>query len=45
LLSGLVLPGARLYIEAERAVEALGAWRSIKSNRAGQVFYQLLEQT
>lgn len=44
LLSGLTLPGARLYLEAERAVEALGEWHSIKQSRAGQVFYQLLER-
>ncbi|MCX7175034.1 MAG: 16S rRNA (guanine(966)-N(2))-methyltransferase RsmD [Proteobacteria bacterium] len=44
LLPRLANPGARLYIEAEHAVEALGDWRSVKQNRAGQVFYQLLEQ-
>lgn len=44
LLSGLTLPGTRLYIEAERAVNTLGAWHSVKSSKAGQVFYQLLEQ-
>ena len=43
-LPRLALPGARIYIEAERAIEALGEWRSRKQNQAGQVFYQLLEQ-
>jgi 16S rRNA (guanine966-N2)-methyltransferase len=44
LLPRLINPGARLYIEAEHAVEELGVWRSIRHGRAGQVFYQLLEQ-
>lgn len=44
LLPRLANPGARLYVEAEHAVETLGAWRSVRRNRAGQVFYQLLEQ-
>ena len=44
LLPRLANPGARLYVEAEHAVETLGAWRSVKQSRAGQVFYQLLEQ-
>ncbi len=44
LLPHLANPGARLYIEAEQAVESLGEWRSVRNGRAGQVFYQLLEQ-
>ena len=44
LLPRLANPGARLYVEAEQAVEAAGAWRSVRQSRAGQVFYQLLEQ-
>lgn len=44
LLSLLTNPGARLYIEAEHAVETLGEWHSIRQGQAGQVFYQLLEQ-
>ena len=43
-LPRLALPGARLYIEAERAIDSLGEWRSSKRNQAGQVHYQLLEQ-
>ena len=35
-------PGARVYVEAERAVES-PAWRELKRARAGQVSYQLLE--
>ncbi|MFA7270846.1 MAG: 16S rRNA (guanine(966)-N(2))-methyltransferase RsmD [Sterolibacterium sp.] len=44
LLPRLVLAGAKLYIEAEHVIETLGEWRSIKQNRAGQVFYHLMEQ-
>ena len=44
LLPLLTTPGARLYVEAEHAVAALGSWHSVRQGRAGQVFYQLLEQ-
>ena len=46
LLPCLTKPGARLYVESEagEAAAALGEWRSVRSGRAGQVFYQLLEQ-
>jgi len=44
LLAGLTNPGARLYVESGEAVETLGAWQSVRSGRAGQVFYQLMEQ-
>lgn len=44
LLPCLTKPGARLYVESGDAVAALGEWRSVRSGRAGQVFYQLLEQ-
>ena len=43
-LPRLTNPGARLYVEAEHPVESLGAWHSVRQSRAGQVFYQLLEQ-
>ncbi|MFA6312137.1 MAG: 16S rRNA (guanine(966)-N(2))-methyltransferase RsmD [Sterolibacterium sp.] len=44
LLQRLANPGARLYVEAERAVDTVGEWRSVRQGRAGQVAYQLLEQ-
>lgn len=44
LLPSLTRPGARLYVESADPVAALGDWRSVRSGRAGQVFYQLLEQ-
>ena len=45
LLAQLTHSGTRLYIEAEHPVATLGRWQSVKSGQAGQVFYQLLEQT
>jgi 16S rRNA (guanine966-N2)-methyltransferase len=43
-LEALAKPGMRIYAEAEHAVEALGAWRTVKRGKAGQVFYHLLER-
>lgn len=42
-LEAWAAPGARIYAEAEHALEALGAWRVVKQGHAGQVFYHLLE--
>lgn len=39
-----VNPGARLYVEAEHAIESLGEWSSVRAGRAGQVYYHLLER-
>ena len=44
LLPRLANPGARIYVEAEHAVDTAGSWRSVRHGKAGQVFYQLLEQ-
>lgn len=41
-LPALARPGMRVYAEAERRIEALGEWRTLKHGRAGQVFYHLL---
>lgn len=43
-LPQLANPGARLYVEAEHAIEALGPWHSVRRGQAGQVFYHLLER-
>jgi len=43
LLPRLARPGMRIYAEAERAIEALGDWRTVKCGKAGQVFFHLLE--
>jgi 16S rRNA (guanine966-N2)-methyltransferase len=37
-------PGARVYAEAEHALDHLAAWRVAKHGQAGQVFYHLLEK-
>ncbi len=44
LLDDWAAPGARIYAEAEHALEGLGAWKGVKRGRAGQVFFQLLEK-
>jgi 16S rRNA (guanine966-N2)-methyltransferase len=36
-------PGARVYCESSTPVSELGPWQVIRSGRAGQVSYQLLE--
>lgn len=41
-LPGRLAAGARVYVEAERPIEAPG-WRLLKHGRAGQVHYQLLQ--
>jgi 16S rRNA (guanine966-N2)-methyltransferase len=43
LLPRCLARGARVYVEGERAIEAIAPWRELKSARAGQVSYQLLE--
>ncbi len=43
LLPAVLAAGARIYAEAERPIERIGAWRTARSGRAGQVFYHLLE--
>ncbi len=44
LLPQLANPAARLYVEAEHAIESLGEWASVRAGRAGQVYYHLLER-
>ena len=36
---------ARLYVEAEHELQALGQWHCVKRGQAGQVYYHLLERT
>jgi 16S rRNA (guanine966-N2)-methyltransferase len=43
-LEGMTKPDAWIYAEAEHALERLGAWRTTKRGKAGQVFYHLLER-
>ena len=43
LLADVLDAKALIYVEAEHAVERLDSRRVVRSGRAGQVFYQLLE--
>lgn len=48
LLPQLLADDGALYVEAEYPIEtidACGDWKSVRSGRAGQVFYQLLRRT
>ena len=42
LLSGLVADDGVIYIEAEHALTSCGTWQTVRSGRAGQVFYHLM---
>jgi len=44
LLDQLVRPDGAVYAEAERPVERLGQWQTIKAGRAGQVHFHLLRR-
>lgn len=43
-LALIAAPGARLYVEAEAALERLGPWVVTRQGKAGQVFFHLLER-
>ncbi len=42
-LPDVLAPDARIYAEAEHAVERIGAWETVRRGQAGQVYYHLLE--
>ena len=42
LLPRLLADDGTLYVEAESALESCGQWRTVRSGRAGQVFYHLM---
>jgi 16S rRNA (guanine966-N2)-methyltransferase len=44
LLDQLVRPDGAVYAEAERPIERLGQWQTIKAGRAGQVHFHLLRR-
>jgi len=44
LLPELAADQGRIYVEAETAVQPPDPWQVVKSGRAGQVFYHLLER-
>lgn len=41
-LSALMAEDGAIYIEAEYALTSLGDWQTVRSGRAGQVFYHLM---
>lgn len=44
LLAGMLTPGGWLYVEAERPMSELGPYNAVRQGKAGQVFYQLMQQ-
>ena len=42
-LGSRLVPGARVYVEAQRAVSPVSPWIELKRAQAGQVSYQLLQ--
>ena len=42
LLPEILADDGVLYVEAEHALDACGAWRTVRSGRAGQVYYHLM---
>jgi len=43
-LPRLLAPGARVYVEGDRPVDAPSGWRQVKAGRAGVVHYGILER-
>ena len=43
LLPGLLKNDGLLYVEAESALAACGSWQTVRSGKAGQVFYHLMQ--
>ena len=44
LLPGLLADDGMLYVEAEQPLDACGEWRTVRSGRAGQVCYHLMQR-
>lgn len=44
VLPQLLADDGALYVEAEYPVDACGAWQTVRSGRAGQVFYHLMRR-
>ena len=42
LLPGLLADDGALYVEAEAPLDGCGRWRTVRSGKAGQVFYHLM---
>ena len=44
LLPSLLADDGDLYVESEHELAGLGEWRTVRSGRAGQVFYHLMQK-
>ena len=44
LLAGVANEDAAVYIEAEHEVGALGNWRAVRHDKAGEVHFQLMRR-
>ncbi|MEZ5613295.1 MAG: 16S rRNA (guanine(966)-N(2))-methyltransferase RsmD [Rhodocyclaceae bacterium] len=44
LIGNLLAPGGWLYVEAERPMSNLGPYSTVRQGKAGQVYYQLMQQ-
>jgi 16S rRNA (guanine966-N2)-methyltransferase len=42
MLAGVLAGDGALYVEAETALDAIGRWHTVRSGKAGQVFYHLM---
>jgi 16S rRNA (guanine966-N2)-methyltransferase len=43
-LAKLVADDGAIYVEAEHAIESCGDWQTVRSGKAGQVFYHLMRK-
>ena len=41
-LDGLLTDDGTIYVESGEALDSLGNWRTVRKQRAGQVFYHLM---
>jgi 16S rRNA (guanine966-N2)-methyltransferase len=41
---GVLAADGVIYAEAEKGLEGLGSWRTLRHGRAGQVFYHLMRR-
>jgi 16S rRNA (guanine966-N2)-methyltransferase len=44
MMAGVLAADGVIYVEAERALEGCGNWRTVRHGRAGQVFYHLMRR-
>jgi 16S rRNA (guanine966-N2)-methyltransferase len=44
LVAGVLAADGVIYAEAEKGLDGLGSWRTVRHGRAGQVFYHLMRR-